>query len=191
MIAIEHVLLSDEVVTQQFVCDLQSCKGGCCVEGDCGAPLTEEETGIIKKVYPLVKKYLSAQAIHEIKKQGTHTVDSEFGYVTPTIDGGVCVYAYKDEQNIIKCGIEKAWKKGIIDFQKPLSCHLFPIRIKESEGYEMVNYQPRKKLCNPACKLGSRLKIPVYKFLEQALKRKYGDEFFETLEAVAKKINNE
>ena len=189
MIAIEHVLLSDEVVTAQFVCDLQSCKGGCCVEGDCGAPLTEEETFIIKETYPLIKEYLSAQAIQEIEKQGTHTVDDEFGYVTPTIGGGVCVYAYKDNQNIIKCGIEKAWKKGIIDFQKPLSCHLFPIRIQESEGYEMVNYKPRKKLCSPACKLGSKLKIPVYKFLEQAIKRKYGHEFYETLDAVADKIN--
>ncbi|RYE25344.1 MAG: DUF3109 family protein [Sphingobacteriales bacterium] len=190
MIAIDHVLLSDEVVEEQFVCDLNACKGGCCVDGDCGAPLTEDETKIIADIYPIVKPYLSQQYIDEIARQGTHTMDDEFGYVTPTVDGGICVYAYTDEVGIVKCAIEKAWKEGKVEFQKPISCHLFPIRITSHPGYEAVNYEPRKKLCKPACKLGKQLKVPVYKFLKSSIVRKYGEEFYEALDAVATKMKN-
>jgi hypothetical protein len=188
MIAIDNVLLSDAIVQEQFVCDLNKCKGGCCVDGDCGAPLSKEETKILAKIYPKIKPYLSAAYTAEIDKQGTHTTDNEFGYVTPTINGGICAYGYTDELGIVKCGIEKAWKDGVINFRKPISCHLFPIRIKESEGYEMVNYEPRPSLCKPACKLGEQLKVPVYVFLKDSITRKYGSGFYKTLEAVAKKM---
>ncbi len=188
MIAIDHVLLSDEVVERHFVCDLQKCKGGCCVDGDCGAPITQEEANTIAAIYPKIKHLLPKESITEIEKQGIHVIDDEHGWVTPTINGGVCVYAYTDEQEIVKCGIEKAWKEGIVDFQKPISCHLFPIRIKEADGYDLVNYEPRKRLCKPACKLGQQLKIPVYKFLKVALVRKYGLSIYEALDAVAEKM---
>ncbi|MBN9483594.1 MAG: hypothetical protein BGO70_14015 [Bacteroidetes bacterium 43-93] len=189
MIAIDNVLLSDSVVEEQFVCDLSACKGGCCVDGDCGAPLTEEETKIIAKTYPKIKSYLLPEYIAEVEKQGTHVIDDEYGFVTPTINGGICVYAYTDEAGIVKCTFEKAWKEGKIKFQKPISCHLYPIRIKEMDGYDAVNYEPRKKLCKPACKLGRQLKIPVYKFLKDSITRKYGQEFYDTLDAVARKMN--
>ena len=188
MIAIDHVLLSDEVVERHFVCDLQKCKGGCCVDGDCGAPITQEEANTIAAIYPKIKHLLPKESITEIEKQGIHVIDDEHGWVTPTINGGVCVYAYTDEQEIVKCGIEKAWKEGIVDFQKPISCHLFPIRIKEADGYDLVNYEPRKRLCKPACKLGQQLKIPVYKFLKVSLVRKYGLSIYEALDAVAEKM---
>lgn len=191
MIAIDNVLLSDDIVEQHFLCDLQSCKGGCCVDGDCGAPLTEGEALLLKEIYPKIKDQLPAEHIAEIEKQGTHVTDDEVGLVTPIINGGICVYAYVDESRIVKCGIEKAWKEGIVDFQKPISCHLFPIRIKEADGYDLVNYEPRKTLCKPACKLGNKVKLPVYKFLQNALVRKYGETFYETLEAVAEKIRSE
>lgn len=191
MIAIEGVLLSDEVVQEQFVCDLNRCKGGCCVDGDCGAPLTEEETKIIADIYPVIKPYLSPEYIAEVARQGTHVIDSEYGPVTPTVNGGICTYAFTDEVGIVKCAIEKAWKEGKTDFQKPISCHLFPIRIKEMPGYEAVNYEPRQQLCKPACKLGRSLKVPVYRFLKNAIVRKYGTEFYDTLDAVAMKMNGE
>ncbi len=189
MIAIGDVLLSDEVVQEQFVCDLNKCKGGCCVDGDCGAPLTEAETKTLAQIYPKVKPYLPANYAAEIERQGTHTYDNEFGYVTPTVNGGICAYGTIDEMGIVMCGIEKAYKDGVVDFKKPISCHLYPIRVKEMQGYEAVNYEPRKSLCKPACKLGRQLKVPVYKFLKDALVRKYGDEFYDTLEAVARKMN--
>ncbi|HTN47139.1 MAG TPA: DUF3109 family protein [Flavipsychrobacter sp.] len=191
MIAIDNVLLSDDVVERHFVCDLQSCKGGCCVDGDCGAPLTEEETEIIASIYPIIKHTLPDEYVAEIERQGTHVIDDEIGWVTPTVGDGICVYAYTDEIGIVKCGIERAWKEGLIAFQKPISCHLYPIRIKYGEGYDLVNYEPRKTLCKPACKLGNKLKIPVYKFLKDSLTRKYGADFYDTLDAVAQKMERD
>jgi hypothetical protein len=186
MIAIDNVLLSDDVIEAQFVCDLERCKGGCCVDGDCGAPLTDEEAKTIAEILPKVKPYLPAEYIIEIEKQGTHVTDDEHGLVTPTINGGICVYAFTDTLGVVKCGIEAAYRDGIIDFKKPISCHLFPIRIDTSAEYELVNYEPRKTLCRPACKLGKKLQVPVYQFLKEPLIRKYGTDFYEALEAVAK-----
>jgi len=188
MIAIDNVLLSDEIIEEHFVCDLEKCKGGCCVDGDCGAPLTKDETKILKRIYPQIKPYLSPEYIPEIEKQGTNVTDDQFGLVTPTVNGGICVYGITDEQGIVKCGIEKAWRAGKTDFRKPISCHLFPIRVIDKSGFELINYEPRPTLCRPACALGNKLKVPVYVFLKEALIRKYGDEFYEAVEAVAKKV---
>ncbi len=186
MIAIDNVLLSDELIHEHFVCDLQKCKGGCCVDGDCGAPLSDEEADTLTEIYPKIKSYLSPEYIAAIEEQGTHVMDDEFGKVTPTINGGICAYGYIDDLGIVKCGIEKAWKDGAVEFRKPISCHLFPIRIKEHPGYEAVNYEPRPTLCSPACNFGNNQKVPVYQFLKDAIIRKYGEEFYETLDAVAK-----
>lgn len=185
MIAIDHVLLSDDIIDAQFVCDLERCKGGCCVDGDCGAPLSEEEAKIIAEILPKVKPYLPTEYIAEIERQGTHVMDDEHGIVTPTIDGGICVYAFTDTLGIVKCGIEAAYRDGLIDFKKPISCHLYPIRIDTSAEYELVNYEPRKTLCRPACKLGKKLQVPVYQFLKEPLIRKYGEPFYEALDALA------
>lgn len=190
MIAIDGVLLSDDIVSAQFVCDLEKCKGGCCVDGDCGAPITAEEAQIIAEIYPKVKPYLPAEYIAEIEKQGTHVIDDEHGLVTPTVNGGICVYAFTDQLGVVKCGIEQAHRDGIVDFKKPISCHLFPIRITETPEYELVNYEPRKTLCRPACKLGKKLQVPVYQFLKEPIIRKYGTSFFEGLEAVAKELEH-
>jgi len=187
MIAIDNVLLSDEIIEEQFVCDLTKCKGGCCVDGDCGAPLTEDEAHTIARIYPEIKSYFTPEYIPEIERQGTHVMDNEYGHVTPTVNGGICVYGITDELGTVMCGIEKAWREGKTDFRKPISCHLFPIRIISHPGYEAVNYEPRETLCKPACKQGRRLKVPVYKFLKDALIRKYGDEFYETLDTIADK----
>jgi hypothetical protein len=185
MIAIDNILVSDEIVEEQFVCDLNKCKGGCCVDGDCGAPLTEEETHLVAKYYPKVKHLLHIDYITEIERAGTHTIDDEYGYVTPTLDGGICVYAYTDFSGIVKCSFEKLFREGKIDFPKPISCHLYPIRVKESPGFEALNYAPRKVMCAPACKLGKQLKVPVYQFLKGPLIRKYGEEFYNALDATA------
>lgn len=191
MIAIGSVLVSDEVVEEQFVCDLNKCKGGCCVDGDCGAPLTESEAKNLSKIYDQVKPYLPVEHIASMQKQGLHVWDDEFGHVTPTMESGICTFGFIDELGIVKCAIEQAWRDGKIKAQKPISCHLYPIRITEEPGFEAVNYEPRKKLCAPACKLGKQLKVPVYEFLKAPLIRKYGEEFYKALTAVAKKMKKE
>lgn len=188
MIVIDNVLVSDEIVEEQFVCDLIKCKGGCCVDGDAGAPLAEDELKRIEEVLDAVKPYLDERSLAEIEKQGRYVYNKEFGWVTPAIDGGICVYATRDAQGIVKCGIEKAYRDGKTVWKKPISCHLFPIRIKQSADgmHEYVNYEPREDLCKAACKLGKKLKVPVYQFLKEPLIRRYGQEFYNTLEGILK-----
>jgi len=190
MIVIENILISDDVVEKQFVCDLAKCKGGCCEEGDAGAPLEEEELDIILSVYEKVKPYLSEAAIKEIEKKGNSIYHKEFGWVTPTLEGDseICVYGYRDEKGIIKCAFEQAYYDGKTNWKKPISCHLYPITTKKGKHSrsERVNYEPRQKLCNPACTLGKQLKVPVYQFLKEALIRKFGNEFYDLLDRIAK-----
>lgn len=188
MIAIDNKLVSDEIVQKQFVCNLDKCKGGCCEDGDAGAPLETNELNELINNYEKVKPYLTAAGIKSIEKNGKYLYDDEFGWVTPTIKGEMCAYGFKDEKGIIKCGIEKAYNEGKVNWKKPISCHLFPIRITKSTedpDLEYVNYEPREDLCKPACKLGKQLKVPVYIFLKEALIRKYGEEFYNALQAAA------
>lgn len=185
MIEIDNVLLSDEVVKAQFVCDLVKCKGGCCEDGDAGAPLTKDETQIMNEIYETVKPYLTQEGISEIEKKGRYYYDKEFGWVTPTIEGKICAYGYRDKQGVIKCGIEQAYRDGKVTWKKPISCHLYPIKTKKTKTYELVNYEPRESLCKPACTLGKKLKVPVYSFLKEALVRKYGEDFYRALDHIA------
>lgn len=187
MIAIENVLVSDMIAEEQFVCDLTKCKGGCCEDGDAGAPLEVAELDELINHYDTIAEYMNEEGKKEILRQGKYLYDREFGWVTPTVNGKICAYGYKDQSGIVKCSIEQAYNEGKIDWKKPISCHLFPIRIKKSlDGKtDYANYEPREDLCAAACKLGKKLKVPVYLFLKDAIIRKYGVEFYETLVATA------
>lgn len=187
MIAIENVLVSDMIAEEQFVCDLTKCKGGCCEDGDAGAPLEVAELDELINHYDTIAEYMNEDGRKEILRQGKYLYDREFGWVTPTVNGKICAYGYKDQSGIVKCSIEQAYNEGKLDWKKPISCHLFPIRIKKSlDGKtDYANYEPREDLCAAACKLGKKLKVPVYLFLKDAIIRKYGVEFYETLEATA------
>lgn len=193
MIAIENVLVSDLVAQEQFVCDLTKCKGGCCEDGDAGAPLTKEELDIINEVYETVKPYLTPEGIRVIEKNGRYNYDRDFGWVTPAIDGGLCAYGSKDENGIIKCGIEQAYRDGKISWKKPISCHLYPIIVRKGKNgdFDRMNYEPREVLCKPGCIYGKKLKVPVYQFLKEPIIRMYGEEFYDALDAVAEKMKNE
>ena len=190
MIIIDNILVSEDVVEKQFVCDLTKCKGGCCEEGDAGAPLEKEELDIILELYEKIKPYLTKAAINEIEKKGKYVYDREFGWVTPTLgnDKAICVYGKRDEKGIIKCAFEQAYYDGLTTWKKPISCHLFPIitHKKKKEGYDRVNYEPRENLCNPACGLGQKLQVRTYEFLKEALIRKFGEDFYMALDKIAK-----
>ena len=190
MIVIDNKLVSDEIIEEQFVCDLNKCKGGCCVDGDAGAPLSKEELVHLNEVHDAVLPYLDEESKRELQKQGRYVFDEEFGWVTPTINSKVCVYGITDPNGIVKCGIEQAYNDGKVSWKKPISCHLFPIRVQlsKNKATEYVNYEPREDLCSAGCKLGKKLKVPVYVFLKEALVRKYGLEFYETLDATAKHV---
>jgi hypothetical protein len=185
VIAIDKVLISDDVVEAKFVCDLHKCKGGCCEDGDAGAPLEKEEKKFIDQYFDVIRPYLTPEGLEEIERTGRYSYDREFGWVTPTVDGKICAYGYRDKAGIIKCGIEQAYYDGKLDWKKPISCHLYPIRITKSKNYTMVNYEPRDVLCQPGCALGKKLKLPVYEFLKEAITRKFGEEFYDVLHQVA------
>ncbi|MDP4263660.1 MAG: DUF3109 family protein [Bacteroidota bacterium] len=195
MIVIDNILVSDDVVEKQFVCDLAKCKGGCCEEGDAGAPLDDDELQTVLDSYEKIRSYLSDEANAEIEKKGKYVYHKEFGWVTPTLpsDNEICVYGSRDENGIIKCAFEQAYKDGVIAWKKPVSCHLYPIITRKGRNgnFDKVNYEPREKLCKPACGLGQKLKVPVYAFLKDALVRKYGQEFYDLLDKIALKRASE
>jgi len=177
-------------VDKQFVCDLGKCKGGCCEDGAAGAPLDKEELNLISGLYEKVKPYLTRDSIAEIERKGFYVYDKEFEWVTPTLDNDkeICVYGIRGDNGIIKCAFEQAYNDGIIPWKKPISCHLYPIIAKKGKhgDYERVNYEPREQMCSPACALGEKLKVPVYQFLKEPIIRKYGEEFYNALDTIAK-----
>jgi len=180
MIQIGRALLSLDVIEKHFVCDLEQCKGICCIEGDSGAPLTEEETDILKQIYPQVKPYMTQEGIAAVEEQGHYVLDIDDDLVTPLVNNRECAYViYKD--GITLCAIEKAYFDQKIDFRKPISCHLYPIRITEYTELDAVNYD-KQSICKQACVLGKKLHVPVYKFLREPLIRKYGEEWYKELE---------
>ena len=181
MIIVENAVLSDDLKEKHFVCDLQKCKGACCVEGDLGAPLELDELPEIDKNLDAIFPYLSSEGQKAIQEQGPYILDEEDDYSTTTIGGKECAFAIYDDQGILKCGIEQAYNDGKINWRKPISCHLYPIRITKYDHYDALNYD-RWDICNPACKLGDELKVPVYKFLKEPLIRKYGEEWYQALE---------
>jgi hypothetical protein len=184
MYLIEDILVSDSVLSETFHCNLNACKGACCVEGDSGAPLETEELHILEKDFPNIKPFLTSKGIEAIESQGIYALDeSDQTYVTPLIDGGPCAYINYDKHGIALCGIENAYMAGKTTFKKPISCHLYPIRISKNKKteFEAINYE-KWDICNPACSLGNELKMPVFRFVKDALIRKYGTEFYLALE---------
>ncbi len=187
MLQIDKTLISLDVLEKTFVCDLGACKGACCVEGDSGAPLNDEETRILEEIYPIVKKHMTPEGIDTVEKQGKWIVDSDGDKVTPLVENKECAYTYRNEKGIVLCAIEKAFLNNELAFQKPLSCHLFPIRITRYADFDAVNYE-RNKLCMPARIQGEKLGVPIYKFVKGPLIRKYGTEWYEQLEIAAKEL---
>ncbi len=191
MISIGDCLVSQEILEEEFVCNLSACKGACCVEGDAGAPLSKEEVVILTEEIDNVKPYLRPEGVRAIETLGTSVIDpSDNEPVTPLVNGNECAYVVFDDKGVSKCGIEKAWEQGATSFRKPVSCHLYPIRIEKFAMYEAVNYH-EWRICNAACTLGKELKVPVYKFTRDALIRKYGPEWYRELEEVAELYQKE
>lgn len=181
MMKVGEILVSDDIKEVEFICHLEKCKGACCVEGDLGAPLEESELETMKSIQQAVRPYLTPQGVEAISEQGPYILDEDGDYSTPTIGGKECAYAHYDHQGVLKCGIEQAYLDGKIDFRKPISCHLYPIRITQNKsGFEAVNYH-KWNICSAACTLGKSLQVPLYKFLKDPLIRKYGEAWYHQL----------
>lgn len=190
MIIIQEVLISEDVVEEHFICNLDACKGACCWEGDFGAPLEAEEIEILEREYERIAPFLDEAGKEVMAAEGLYAYyKEEQDYGTPLLENGACTYLTYDENGIAKCGIEKAYEAGATDFKKPISCHLYPIRIERAAktGYDLMNYD-RWDICSAACALGDKHRVPVFQFVKEALIRKYGAAFFEELVAVAEAL---
>jgi hypothetical protein len=184
MIQIDNKLVSDEVVQEFFACDLQKCKGECCVAGDSGAPLEAEERTLLEAVYSEVEAFLTPESQAAIALQGKWVGNEQEGFSTPMLpNDGACVYTVF-EQGIAFCGIERAHQAGKISWLKPISCHLYPIRVTKRKDFEALNYD-RWSICKAACGNGNTRGIRVFEFVKDALVRKYGNDFYEQLAATA------
>lgn len=189
MLMIQDKIVHDDVVKEQFLCNLNACKGACCWEGDYGAPLSKEELDTLERIYDDVKPFLNPEGIQAIEKKGHYEYFQGMkGYGTTLLEdgSGSCAYLTKDELGIAKCGIEQAYRAGKTDYYKPISCHLYPIRVDENHinGFESLTYD-RWDICSAACSLGKKEQMPIYKFVKDGLIRKYGADFYNELAAAA------
>lgn len=183
MFQLGKTIVSEDILEKEFVCNLSACKGACCVDGDAGAPLTEEETLTLELIYPHVKPFLRKKGIDAIEAQGTWRTGTDGELETPLIDEKDCAYVIFDGKTAL-CGIEQAYNQGVIAWKKPVSCHLYPIRVKDFSEFAAINYD-KWDICDDACTLGQELGIPVYKFVKEALIRKFGEDWYAELEKVA------
>jgi len=190
VIEIEGKLISLDIFQKQFVCDLSKCKGACCVEGDDGAPLTEEEVHWIEEDLDSIKPYMRKEGVEAVDRDGVYYMDADDEPVTTLVNGGECAFVRFDEQGIAKCTIEEAFEDGKSQFKKPISCHLYPIRVSQLKKYEALNYNIWH-LCDPACALGKELKVKTYKFLKEPIIRKWGEDFFNELKLVDSQLERD
>jgi len=190
MIEIEDKIISDDLFEKKFVCDLQKCKGVCCVEGDSGAPLTKKEILEIDKNISKIKTEMSPTGLSILEKKDFFYVDSDGDQVTSLINDKECVFVVYDQNKIAKCSIESAFRKNKINFNKPISCHLYPIRVKKYKNFQAINVDSWH-ICQPACKCGTELNVPVFKFLKNAIVRSWGLIFFQQLDSVYEQFFNQ
>ncbi len=184
MFSVGKALVSEAIIENKFICDLNACQGACCVAGAYGAPLEAAETVILSDIFEAVQPYLSPEGIDAIQEQGLFVKGIDGSMETPLIDGKACAYAVFTADGTAKCGLEVAYKAGATSWKKPISCHLYPIRIREYASFTAVNYH-QWEICDPACRLGQELSVPLYKFVKEALIRKFGEAWYNELEALA------
>ena len=185
MFQLGKTIVSEEIIENDFVCNINACKGACCVEGEAGAPLEEGETQILVDIYSKVKPFLRPEGIAEIEKQGAFIKGEDGEWETPLVNGSECAYVVFAENGTAKCGLEEAYNQGATKWKKPVSCHLYPIRVREYSELTAVNYH-KWEICDAACSLGEELKVPIYKFVKEALIRKFGKKWYGELEQTAK-----
>ena len=187
MFQLGKTIVSEDIIKKDFVCNLSACKGACCVDGDAGAPLEKEEAEILEAIYPKVKPFLRPVSIEAIENHGTYITTEDGELETPLINGADCAYVIYNDKHVALCAIEEAYNQGKISWKKPVSCHLYPVRVKDYTEFSAVNYH-KWQICNDACSLGKELQVPVYKFVKEALIRKFGEDWYQELEKTANSV---
>lgn len=188
MFQIGKTIVSEEIIENDFVCNLNACKGACCIDGDAGAPLEEKETEVLVDIYNDVKPFLRPEGVKAIEEQGAFVKGDDGEWETTLINNSECAYVIYSENNIAKCGIEEAYNQGKVKWKKPVSCHLYPVRVREYSELTAVNYH-KWQICDTACTLGEELKVPIYTFVREALIRKFGEDWYRELEQAASDLS--
>lgn len=183
MLLLDGHLIDEDVLTTSFCCNLGACKGACCVQGESGAPLDPAETTLLEDLLPALQPWLRPEGLAVLAEQGAWVRDHEGDLTTPLVKGEECAYAIF-ENGVALCGIEKAWKAGAVPFQKPVSCHLYPIRVEAAQPFPKLNYH-HWRICTPALMGGEAKGVPLVQFVKDGLVRKFGTEFYEQLAALA------
>jgi hypothetical protein len=185
LIEVKDKVVSTQLFEKKFVCDLNACKGACCIEGDSGAPLSFDEIDTIEEELEVIYPYMRPEGRAAVEASGVFYMDEDNEPVTTLVNGGECAFVYFDENNITKCSIEQAYLDGKTDFKKPISCHLYPIRVKQFNELKALTYD-HWPICAPACDCGEKLDVPVFRFLKEPITRAFGEEFYEELTVVEK-----
>ena len=189
MIQIGDKIISRDLFENHFICDLKKCEGNCCVFGDSGAPLENDEPELIEDNLDDIKPYMRAEGLRAVEKKGGWVIDSDGDKVTPLVGWEECAFVVFDD-TIARCAIEMAYEDGAIHFQKPVSCHLYPIRVNKLKNGVALNYH-RWSICEPARQLGKKEGVPVFRFLKDPITRVYGEEFYNELEIIFKELINQ
>ncbi|MBP5548266.1 MAG: DUF3109 family protein [Bacteroidales bacterium] len=180
MIIVDDCIISDNLADVRFSCDLEKCKGACCVEGDCGAPLEKEEIAVLERIYPEVKPYMTPEGVAVVESEGVSSLDVDKLPCTPLVNNRECAYSVECEGKTL-CAIEMAWREGKIDYPKPISCHLYPVRIEDYGEFKAVNYH-EWDVCRCALAKGKEAGgRPLYEYLEVPLLRRFGRAWYEEL----------
>lgn len=192
MIIVQDTLLSQDLFDKQFVCNLDKCKGACCIKGDTGAPLNEDDVDAIEQNLEKIKPFMSEEGLAQIAKNNFYEIDPKDGELVTTCRPVTeeCNFVVYNDKGITECAIENAYNAGETDYKKPISCHLYPIRIANLKSYTALNYH-KWDICSPACSLGEELKVPVYRFLKEAIVRRFGEEYYHELELVDESLDNQ
>lgn len=188
MIKVRDTIIADDVAFAQFSCDLPRCKGACCVVGDAGAPVVKGEIPILHKAYRLLKDELNPEAVEVAERDGVVVGSEKVGYEISCVDNAECIFVKYDEQDIAYCSIQKAYYEGRFNWEKPLSCHLFPVRIKKIAGFDYINYEYVPSICSAACEKGKKENTYVSDFLEKPLVRRFGQDWYNEFKAACEYV---
>jgi len=190
LLEVQDKVVSIDLFEKKFVCDLTACKGACCIEGDAGAPLTFEEVSIMEDDLEKIKPFMRPEGIAAVEETGVFYMDWDNEPVSTLVNEKECAFVTFDEKGTALCAIEQAHKAGVTEFKKPISCHLYPIRVKKYNDFTALNYN-EWNICKSACACGDKLDVKVYKFLKEPIVRAFGEEFFTELESVDKEIEKQ
>jgi len=178
MIRVQDVILSEDIATAQFACDISKCKGACCVVGDAGAPVSRDEIPVLRKAFRELQDKLDPEAVQKADREGVVLGDAENGFEINCIDSGECIFVEKSDNGVATCAVQNAYYKGRFNWEKPISCHLYPVRLKHIAGMDYANFEYIPDLCSAGCRNGEDRGIYLSDFLKTALIRRYGEKWY-------------